>query len=292
MLAGPAGGQLRCLGMILALLLAAAPVLQMSEQQIDQAIAEAHRLPAIGDRVEKLSALFVGVPYGEFPLGEGSGIEPQPRWRLDQVDCQTYVETVLAMGNAKSLPAARAILDDIRYAQTPPKVGFATRNHFTEAQWIPSLVEKGYLREETTAIDGRARSAALALHRAQWEKVPGLKRLATADIPEGNFPIRYLTLDEAKKRAASIEPGSVLLVVRAHDPARVVRVSHMGLVVRKEGKLYVRHASFGQEKAVIELPFDEFIARQREYKKWPVQGLALAMPLDARLRVNKLTATR
>ena len=276
----------------LALLLATAPVLQMSEQQIDQAVAEAHRLPSIGDRVEKLSALFVGVPYGEFPLGEGSGIEPQPRWRVDQVDCQTYVETVLALANAKSLPAARAILDDIRYAQTPAKVGFATRNHFTEAQWLPSLLEKGYLREETTAIDGRARSTALSLRRAQWEKVAGLKRLAPADIPEGSFPIRYLTLDEAKKRAPSIEPGSVVLIVRTPDPARVVRVSHMGFVLRKDGKLVVRHASFGQEKAVIELPFDEFITRQREYKKWPVQGLALFMPLDAQLRVSQLTAAR
>src|SRR5919109_1033109 len=137
----------------LALLFAAAPVLQMSEQQVDQAIAEAQGLPGISDRI----------------------------------DCQTYVETVLAMANAKSLSAARAILDDIRYAQTPPKVSFATRNHFTEAQWVPSLLEKGYLREETTAIDGRARSTALALHRAQWEKVPGLKRLVPADIPEGSF---------------------------------------------------------------------------------------------------------
>jgi len=42
-----------------ALLLAAGPVLQMADQQIDQAIAEAHRLPAIGDRVEKLSALAI-----------------------------------------------------------------------------------------------------------------------------------------------------------------------------------------------------------------------------------------
>ena len=144
----------------LALLLATAPVLQMSEQQLDRAVADAHLVPAIGERVERLSALFVGVPYGDYPLGEGSGVEPQPRWRVDKVDCQTFVETVLAMANAKSLDRARAVLDDIRYAGDPPKVSFSTRNHFTEAQWLPSNFTKGYLREETRTVEDLSRVSA------------------------------------------------------------------------------------------------------------------------------------
>jgi hypothetical protein len=276
----------------LALLLAAAPIARMSEQQLDRAIANAHLVPAIGERVERLSALFVGVPYGDLPLGEGSGVEPQPRWRVDLVDCQTFVETVLAMANAKSLARARAILDDIRYAGDPPQVSFATRNHFSEAQWLPSNGAKGYLREQTLEVDPRASSTTLTLHRAEWENVPGLKRLASARIPEGEFQIHYLTLDAAKKRARSIEPGSILLVVRQHDPKRVVRISHMGFVVRKEGRMYVRHASSGDEHRVIDMEIGRFLDKQREYKKWPVEGIALAMPLDAQVRVSRLTASR
>ena len=276
----------------LALFLAAAPISRMSEQQLDRAIADAHLVPAIGERVERLSALFVGVPYGDLPLGEGTGVEPQPRWRVDLVDCQTFVETVLAMANAKSLARARAILDDIRYSGDPPQVSFATRNHFTEAQWLPSNVAKGYMREETLEIDSRAPATTLTLHRAEWGNVPGLKRLATAQVPEGDFEIRYLTLDAARKRARSIEPGSVLLVVRQHDPDRVVRVSHMGFVVRKDGRMYVRHASTGDEHRVIDMEIGHFLDKQRQYKKWPVQGIALAMPLDAQVRVSRLTARR
>jgi hypothetical protein len=276
----------------LALALAAAPISRMSDQQLDRAIADAHLVPAIGERVERLSALFVGLPYGDLPLGEGSGVEPQPRWRTDLVDCQTFVETVLAMANAKSLARARAILDDIRYSGDPPQVSFATRNHFTEAQWLPSNAEKGYLREETLEIDPRAPTTTLTLRRSEWEKVPGLKRLANARVPEGDFRLRYLTLDAARKRARSIEPGSVLLVVRQHDPNRVVRVSHMGFVVRKEGRMYVRHASSGDEHRVIDMEIGRFLDKQREYKKWPVQGIALAMPLDAQSRVSRLTASR
>jgi Protein of unknown function (DUF1460) len=276
----------------LAVVLAATSVSQMSEQQLDRAIADAHLVPAMGERVERLSALFVGVPYGDLPLGEGTGVEPQPRWRVDLVDCQTFVETVLAMANARSLRRARAVLDDIRYAGDPPQVSFATRNHFTEAQWLPSNVGKGYLREETVEVYAHAPSTSLTLHRAEWEKVPGLKRLLEAQVPEGEFRIHYLTLEMAKKRVGSFEPGSVLMVVRQHDPKRVVRVSHMGFVVRKEGRLYVRHASSGDDHRVIDMPIDRFLEKQREYKKWPVQGVALAMPLDAQQRVSRLTAAR
>jgi hypothetical protein len=250
------------------------------------AIEQAQRSPAIADRIEQLSRLFLGTPYGEFPLGEGSGIEPQPRWRADVVDCQTYVETVLAMANARNLLDAKALLDDIRY-RSPP-ISFATRNHFTEAQWLPSNEAKGYLQEETTRLDPRAPSATLVLRRDQWSEVKGLERLATAGIPEGEFSIRYLPLAEARKLAAQIAPGSVLLIVRAADPERVVRVSHMALVVRTERGLVVRHASFGTERKVIEERVGEFLDRQATYRKWPVIGIALALPLDARGRVEQL----
>jgi hypothetical protein len=279
---------------MLAVLLAAAAVLQLSPAQLDGEIARTHRLPSVGSRIERLSALFVGVPYGDFPLGEGGvGPEPQARWRVDAVDCQTFVETVLAMANAGSLSHAQAVLDDIRYAHTPPRVGFATRNHFTEAQWLPSNEAKGYLRERTAEIDPGAPSAQLLLRREQWSELPALRRLAAAEVPEGSFAIRYLTLDRARAVVRRIEPGTVLMVVREQDPKRVVRVSHMGFVVRDEhGKKVVRHASFGAEKKVIDVPLADFLELQRTYQKWPVVGIALATPLDASGRVAQLAASR
>src|SRR5256885_7438309 len=118
------------------------------------------------------------------------------------VDCQTYVETVLAMANATTLAEAKALLDDIRYSS--PQISFSTRNHFTEAQWLPSNEKKGYLRETTAKVDPRVAKTTLVLRREQWSKVPGLKRLAEARIPEGRFALRYLPLDEAKKVSSRI----------------------------------------------------------------------------------------
>src|SRR2546427_305136 len=136
---------LTMLAALLAASIAAAPVLSLSESELDTRIAEAHKLP-FSARIDALSRLFVGVPYTDLPLGDGdSGPEPGPLFRTDGVDCQTYVETVLAMANATGLDQAKAGLTDIRYADGKPS--FQTRNHFTEAQWLPAHARKGYLTE-------------------------------------------------------------------------------------------------------------------------------------------------
>ena len=226
------------------------------------------------------------------PLGDGSGPEPWPRWRTDQVDCQTYVETVLAMANARNLEEAKSVLDDIRYGK--PQPSFENRNHFTEAQWLPANTEKGYLKDEVPIIDGRAPAETLTLSKAQWTKVKVLQRLANADVPEGKFTVRYLPLQEAKKRARSIEPGTILMVVREHDPNRIVRISHMGFVLKNpKGGYLVRHASTGDARAVVDEQLADFLDKQASYKKWKVVGFAMAMPLDASLRVSQIaTASR
>lgn len=269
---------------LLAALLSSAPVLQLSDQQLDARISETHRLP-FPDRIDALSKLFLGAPYGELPLGDGAGPEPGPRWRLDAVDCQTYVETVMAMANARNLDEAKSVLDDIRYKGPP---SFINRNHFTEAQWLPSNTEKGYLTDEVPAIDGRAPTETLTLRKEQWSKVPALKRLADAGVPDGKFLVRYLPMSELRKHVKSIVPGTILMVVREGDPSRVVRISHMGFVLKGPNGWVVRHASTGREHAVVDEPFGEFVAKQTEYKKWPVAGFALALPVDASLRVSQI----
>src|SRR5437016_8733579 len=276
---------------LLAALLSSAPVLEMTDPQLDAKIAEAHRLP-FPERIDSLSRPFVGGPYTDLPLGDGEqGPEPGPRFRTDGVDCQTYVETILAIANGRSLDQAKAILDDIRYADGKPS--FQSRNHFTEAQWLPANARKGYLADEVPGLDRRAPAETLVLDKSQWTQVPGLKRLTAAEVPDGEYRVRYLPLDRVEQRAQKIAPGTIVMVVREHDPNRVVRITHMGFVLTTDAGLVVRHASTGTERAVLDEPWDAFVQRQREYKKWKVIGVALARPLDASRRVARIqTAQR
>jgi hypothetical protein len=195
------------------------------------------------------------------------------------------VETVLALINAKDRPKAEAILDDIRYWKEP--ISFANRAHFTEAQWLPSLEQKGYIRDEVPTIWGGAPTAELVLRRDQWSQVSFLQRLIPAEIPEGRFPIKYLSSAEVRKRAGSIEPGSIILVVRDADPKKVVRVTHMGFVVKTSKGVVVRHAS-SAEKLVVEEPLSSYMSRMSDQSKWKVTGYGLYTPVDARVRTTQI----
>jgi hypothetical protein len=129
--------------------------------------------------------------------------------------------------------------------------------------------------------------ADLHLEKAQWSKVPMLKRLLAADIPEGRFPVRYLRAADLKKREKSVEPGSVILVVRDQDPTKVVRVSHMGLLIPCSQGVCVRHAS-STERKVVEEGLDSYLDRMKKNTKWPVQGYGLYAPSDAKVRAAQM----
>jgi hypothetical protein len=122
--------------------------------------------------------------------------------------------------------------------------------------------------------------------------VPILRRLAGINnLPDGKYHVRYLPLDELRSHVKSIESGTIIMVVREYDPNRIVRISHMGFVIKTGKGWMVRHASTGPEHAVIEQPFGEYVGKMASFKKWKVVGFALALPVDAKLRVSQIAKT-
>jgi hypothetical protein len=71
------------------------------------------------DRLLRVSERFLGTPYVHSPLGEGGGVDPDPTFRLDAVDCLTFVEQALAMSLATAEPEVTGLLERLRYASTP-----------------------------------------------------------------------------------------------------------------------------------------------------------------------------
>src|SRR5690606_31104954 len=102
--------------MLAALTLATAPAPAKDIRVLEAAVAELTELASIQQRVLAASARLLGATYAADPLGEGPGHpDADPRLRLDAVDCQTYVETVLAMAASDSVDEVERRLDDLRY---------------------------------------------------------------------------------------------------------------------------------------------------------------------------------
>jgi hypothetical protein len=256
-----------------ALLLAASP----ASGRVVPLLAAAGDLPAGGLRAAAASAPLVGTRYRLGPLGEGRGPDPDPRFRLDAFDCVTFIETALAFGAGRSEEEVRRALDDIRYGQA---IDIADRDHEVLSQWIPRNVEKGWIRPISRELAGEAALEAVTVYdRARWARLARRGRRLVG-VPDRRLPIGLFATEVVPPAAlAAVEPrlpdGAVVWVVREERPDQVTRVTHGGLVVVKQGRRWVRHASsYPNVQRVVEEPLALFVERQRHASSRPLTGLA------------------
>ena len=244
--------------------------------------------PAGWERTRVATDAFLGTPYVVSPLGEGAGIDGDPRVRWDGVDCLTFVETALALGNAADVEAALLALDDIRYAAgTGPS--YESRLHLMIAQWIPDQIRKGYL-EDVTSRFGSAVSAEIAYDEARWKQRRGsLRAVPWMEALAGTHALPMIPIAQARAIAGTLPEGLVINVVREARADRLNRVTHTGFVVVRDGKRYVRHASLGRREVVDE-PIERFLGRHAQMRKWVVSGINLLAVRDNTARVQAVVA--
>jgi hypothetical protein len=264
------------------LLVALAPV---SWQALDeagraQALAELQPLP-LQQRVLAASERFLGTPYGFSPLGEGEGVDPDPRLRWDSVDCVTFVEETMALALAHRAEEVLPLLDSIRYRGGIP--GYAARNHLMEAGWLPANAASGFARDVTGTLGGQdAVRAQKVLGQKAWESpVARTLALPVSAHTTGTFSFGLLPIAKVLPHAGGFPDGTVLLVVREDGPDRITRVSHLGLIVQRGSKTYLRHATSISPKAVVDEELGHFLARQ-ERSQWRLSGVSLWEVRDPR----------
>jgi hypothetical protein len=250
----------------------------LSPQERAAFITSAAALP-LEDRLLRVSERFLGTPYVHSPLGEGSGVDPDPTFRLDAVDCLTFVEQALAMSLARSEPEVPGILERLRYASTP---SYEDRNHLMEAQWLPNNQRKGYLVDVTRRYGGadtvRVQKKLTAL---TWTSRSSMALgLSKAHQPRGTYSLDMIPLDRVLEHARQVPSGTILVVLREDLPLKATRVTHLGFVVQKGKRTWLRHARRGADGngRVVDEDLETFLARNAKYDKWRVSGVSLYEP--------------
>lgn len=224
-------------------------------------------------RLRALSTRLLGRPYLLSALGEGRGHsrDPDPRFRLDRFDCVTLTETLMALSWTRNLGQARSILQKIRYRQG--RIGYGSRNHIMMAQWIPHNIANGMLQDiSNKATKGKPHFADLLLSDSDFRTKAGRQlQLKKNERPRGSFRIGLLPLSEAQRSTKQFPTVSILSTVRRRDKNKPYRISHVGLLLRKEKRLVVHHAD-ARKQRVIEEPYASFVARAKRQRSWPVVG--------------------
>jgi len=277
------------LGAALGLVLLVPPPHPGADDARLEALLASVRGGSLDVRLLGLSEQLRGIPYAHSPLGEGEGQDPDPRLRLDRVDCLTFVETVMALALSSSVEDVVHVLDSIRYRGRPD---YAGRNHLMEAEWLPSNASKGMVRDVTAQLggDGVVQDGKVIGAEAWASRTARALALPSEERRTGRFPLSVLPVDQVAARAARWPSGTLLLVVREDAPWRITRVSHLGFVVQRSGHTYLRHATRGWKDGVVDEELSHLLARHARYA-WRIQGVSLWEIRDPRPAADAVSST-
>lgn len=268
------------------------PFYGLEEKQIAKALKKIHAAnPNLPQRVGAVSERFLGTTYKLGPLGEGDDgeFDRDPLYRFDAVDCTTFVEEVMALSLKPDLKDALDTLQKIRYADG--KVGYATRNHFTEADWVPKNVWAGYLRDITREVAGeKTLEVTKIVSKKSWylhmstaniegrfspseraKRLPKLQALGET-MEDQRAHLDILPMDALPEALARIPTGTIANLVREPQPDKETMVSHQVLLIRKDGQTFVRHAASG--RSVMDVPALEYFYKYYN-SRWRLVGLNL-----------------
>ena len=181
-----------------------------TSQEVEQTLRDSSHLP-LENRLWKIAASFNNSPFQWYPLGEGNGadVDPQPLYRFDVFDCQTYVETVLALSQSDTLKTFSERIQAIRYSRGV--VSFETRNHFPDIDWNRNNILSGALKDITSMVAGAGNTAKIEtpFDRGQFYKTFSLKRVPMMKEKPKSIPFALEKLKKlgegALKEVATIE---------------------------------------------------------------------------------------
>ncbi len=257
-----------------------------SDEIAKQLIALNQSYP-IQRRIEIQSAELLNAPYSEGSLGEGinARYDQNPLYRFDFFDCETYVDTVMALALAKNLSDFKRKINQIRYKQG--NVSFTRRNHFPSADWIPNNKRNGYIRELSYLIAGKkTRVSRTQINLQNWYhnltadriQIPYLssqekdarlfllKKEGDALSGSKNISISYIPVFDFLKNPGlrrKIPSGSLIFFV-GHDAylsSRIgtpMNVMHMSFAIWNKGRLYCRMAS-SKAGRVLDVLFPDYL---------------------------------
>ena len=267
----------------------------------------------VSRRIADISRQFLGRPYALGALGEGvhGEYDQCPLYRTDAFDCETYVDTVLALALAHDLSSFKQKIRQIRYKNG--HVSFVDRNHFTCLDWNQNNQHQKFVKDITTTFqDANHRSVALMatalIDKPRWyQHFPlSIIRLPNASPEEqaerlaalkqqGRQLLRvvstipYLPLSALFDQTGhanrplfnQIPSGAIIELIRPNwDMEQRIstrlNVSHLGFAILENGVLMFRHAT-STAGQVVEVPLIDYL---REARKSPtIRGINVQVPI-------------
>lgn len=200
-----------------------------------------------GERISQISAAFLGIPYQADTL-IGSPDTPEALViNFSSVDCFTLLEYVQALSRSHDRASFEANLIRTRYAEG--EMSYLKRRHFF-SDWFAGNPRNA--DDVTGTLSPDAVTVVKQLnHQARGkEYVPGLGVIYRRVT---YIPARAIT----PTVLAQIQTGDY---VGVYASAQGLDVTHTGIAVRHDGRLWFRNASsLAANRSVVDAPFREYM---------------------------------
>jgi hypothetical protein len=257
------------------------------------AVDEGYGGLSIGDLVVRIGETFIGTPYAphtlEVPGEEGLVIE------LEELDCVTFVENVLALARfvrtapdelmvaragSRQRPFFSGILEDIRYRGGELKEYPSRLHYFSE--WISDNHATGLVRDVSRELGGVAAAEPIDFmtthsdaYRQLGEDPAFLAELREIEVRLSAQPRYYIPEDRIAAVEDRIQDGDI---IAATSTVTGLDIAHTGIALWRDGRLHLLHAPLaGGVVQISEVPLAERIQRIGGQ-----DGVMVARPLEAR----------
>jgi hypothetical protein len=221
--------------------------------------------PLAANRLDSLSARYLGKPYALDCLGEGRGIDKDPVYDSKRVDCQTLVEQVMVDALTEPLGGRESAIRLIRYRNR--EVAFENRCHYCLPDWLKRPWPAAEITGEVGGTAVKSDERRIDLPRFLGEKGGNPRR-----SPEKARSFGFVYVPRAAVPGVLKRVPDGCIAVFVHQRRDLV-ASHLGFAFRRKEGVVLRHAS-QTRKRVIDEPLTAYLARAPKY----VIGMAFLQP--------------
>lgn len=222
-------------------------------------------------RIAYIGKQFLGTPYVAGTLDKGD--DEAVTVNLDELDCTTYVETVLAL--AYTIGEGRTSwrdfvynLERIRYRGGEMN-GYPSRLHYV-SEWVIDNVHRGIFKEATGSLpynqpavktidfmsENRDKYAALK----DSANYAGIKNMELG-YRNHRFPYIKSNKTASKDLIRQLHSGDVVLIT---TQIKGLDVQHMGILIIEDNIPHLMHASSAAGAVVLEkTPLSEYLRKNR-----------------------------
>lgn len=213
------------------------------------------------DKIISIAKLFINKPYVGGTLEEAS--PERLIVNLNQFDCSTLVESVIALSLAKenNFEDFKSKLQNIRY-----RIGkinnYGSRLHYL-TDWLIENEKNGVLQLQTKQLGGVPYLKKVDFMSTHWNlysranSIEIKNEILTCEKDLSKQNLIYIPKQKVASIESKIMDGDIIAITTSKAG---LDCSHQGIAIWKQGKLHLLHASSTYKKVIIsDLPLVDYL---------------------------------